>query len=50
MAVKNVDEASMAIIEIENNWNKHSKAAREIAMECLDTKVVLKKFMNELSG
>ena len=47
-AVKTADEAKNAIIEIENNWEKHSKAAREIAMECLDTGVVLKKFMNEL--
>jgi len=50
MAVKNVDEARIAVIDIENNWNKHSKAAREIAMECLDTRVVLKRFMNEING
>jgi hypothetical protein len=50
MAVKNVDEARIAVIEIENNWNKHSRAAREIAMECLDTRVVLKRFMNEING
>ena len=48
-AVKNVAEAGMAIKEIENNWEKHSKAAREIAVECLDTKVLLKKFMNEIN-
>ncbi len=47
-AVNNIDEAKNAINEIENDWEKHSKAAREIAMECLDTRVVLKKFMNEL--
>jgi hypothetical protein len=48
IAVKNIEDARNAVIDIENNWDKHSKAAREIAMECLDTKVVLKKFMNEL--
>ena len=47
-AVNNIDEAKNAINEIENDWDKHSKAAREIAMECLDTRVVLKKFMHEL--
>ncbi|HKO79475.1 MAG TPA: hypothetical protein VJU78_03730 [Chitinophagaceae bacterium] len=49
IAVKNVDEASTAITEIENNWDKHSKAAREIAMECLNTRVILKRFMNEIN-
>ena len=49
-AVKNIDEARSAIIEIENNWHKHSKAAREIAMECLDTRIILEKFMNELDN
>ena len=48
-AVKNVEEAVAAINEIENNWHKHSRAAREIAMDCLDVKVVLKKMLNELS-
>jgi hypothetical protein len=48
-AVSNIDEAKAAIEEIENNWSKHSKAAREIALECLDTRVVLKKFMNEIN-
>ncbi len=48
-AVKNVEEAVAAINEIENTWHKHSRAAREIAMDCLDVKVVLKKMLNELS-
>jgi hypothetical protein len=48
-AVANVDEAVEAIDQIENNWHKHSKAAREIAMEYLDVKVILKKMLNELS-
>jgi len=49
IAVKNVEEASLAITEIESNWTKHSKAAREIARDCLDTKVVLNRFLNEIN-
>lgn len=48
-AFTNMEEAVEAIDQIENNWHKHSKAARELAMECLDVKVVLKKMLSELS-
>lgn len=48
-AVKNIDEAKTAIEEIKNNWRKHSKASRDIAMNYLDTGIVLKKFMQEIS-
>jgi hypothetical protein len=48
-AVTNTDEAKSAIEEIENNWAKHSIAAREIAMNYLDTVIVLKKFMQEIN-
>jgi hypothetical protein len=47
-AVNNVEEASVAINEIEHNWIKHSNAAREIAVECFDVRIVLKKLLNEL--
>ena len=47
-AVTNMEEAAMAINEIESNWHKHSKAAREIAKEWLDVKVVLNNMMEEL--
>jgi hypothetical protein len=47
-AVNNVAEAKDAIETIEANYQLHSKRAIEIANEYLDTKVVLKNFLNEL--
>ena len=49
-AVKNIEEATSAINEIESNWSKHSKAARDIAMNYLDTTIVLKKFVQQMNG
>jgi len=48
-AVKNIEEATSAINEIESNWSKHSKAARDIAMNYLDTTIVLKKFVQQMN-
>ena len=48
-AVKNVDEAKSAVEEIESNWSKHSKTARDIAMNYLDTTTVLQQFMRQVN-
>jgi hypothetical protein len=47
-AVNTVEEAAEAIDEINSNYESHSKWAREIAVEFLDAKIILKKFLNEL--
>jgi hypothetical protein len=47
-AVNNIDEAKDAIEKIESNYAFHCEKAVEIANEYLETKVVLKKFLNEL--
>lgn len=47
-AVSELNEAVNAIKEIESNYKKHSKAAREIAYNYLDAKKVMGKFLNEL--
>jgi hypothetical protein len=49
-AVKNIEEAKSAVEEIESNWSKHSKAARDIAMNYLDTTIVLQQFMQQING
>ena len=49
-AVKNEDEARSAIEEIETDWSKHSKAARDIAINYLDTTIVLQQFMQQIDG
>jgi hypothetical protein len=47
-AVRTVEEAADAIREIEGNYAAHARAAREIAVEYLDSKVVLGRFLREL--
>jgi len=47
-AVRTVDEAAEAIEEINSDDERHSKWARDIAVEYLDTHKVLKRFLNEL--
>jgi hypothetical protein len=47
-AVNNVDEAAAAIEKIESNYERHAKRAREIAVEFLEAKNVMKSFLSEL--
>ena len=47
-AVKDLNEAKNAIETIESNYDFHSKKAREIAVEFLDTKKVLGNFLSGL--
>ncbi len=47
-AVNNVEEAKEAIIEIESDYRRHSKKAREIVCEFLEAKKVMKEFLNKL--
>lgn len=47
-AVRDVHEAAAAIAEIEGNYQHHAEKAREIARDCLDSSVVLRKFLHEL--
>jgi hypothetical protein len=46
--VRTVEEAAAAIDEINTDFDRHSRAAHEIAVEFLDAKRVLKKFLQEL--
>jgi len=47
-AVQTVDEAAAAINEIHTNYERHSKWARDIAIEYLDTSKILSRFLDEL--
>ncbi len=47
-AVRTVDEAVEAIAEIERDYKHHSKCARSIACDCLDSQKVIRKFLREL--
>jgi hypothetical protein len=47
-AVRNLDEAAGAINEIQGDWENHSRWAREIAVDYLDTDRVLSKFLDDL--
>lgn len=47
-AVRTVDEAAAAIDAIGSDWNRHSRAAREIAGEYLDVHKVLRGFLAEI--
>jgi hypothetical protein len=47
-AVRNAEEAAAAIAEINGNYQRHSRAARALASEFLDTGIVLRKFLREL--
>jgi hypothetical protein len=48
-AVNDVSEAKEAIDMIERDYHRHSKKAREIAHEFLDTEKVLGQFLNEIN-
>ncbi len=47
-AVRTVEEAAAALEEINRDHERHSRAARELAAEYLDTSNVLGKFLGEL--
>ena len=47
-AVTDMAEAAAALAEIEGNYEHHSRKAREIACDCLDSTVILKKFLHEI--
>jgi hypothetical protein len=47
-AVRNLEEAADAINEIQGDWENHSRWAREIANDYLDTDRVLSKFLDDL--
>ena len=47
-AVHTVDSAATAIDEIDGNYDRHSKWARDIAVEYLDAPKVLRRFLSEL--
>jgi hypothetical protein len=47
-AVTSVEEAAAAIEEIAGNYQVHSKAAREIALEHLEARTVLGRFLREV--
>ena len=49
-AVHTVDEAAAAIDEINSDYERHSKWARDIAIEYLDAPKVLGKFLHELGA
>ncbi len=48
-AVTNINDAKEAILEIEKNYGRHTSTAREIASEYLESKKVMRQFLNELS-
>jgi len=47
-AVSNVEEAIDAVKQISKDYKIHSKMARDIAVEYLDAKKLLKRFINQL--
>lgn len=47
-AVNDVEEAAAAINEIDGNYEYHSRAAREIAVEYLDARKTLARFLNRI--
>jgi hypothetical protein len=42
-----LDEAAEAIREVESDWERHSRAAREIAEQCFDSGRVLDRLVAE---
>lgn len=48
MAFDSVEQASRAICEVEEDYGKHSKAAKELARECFDSGKVLGKLIRDL--
>ena len=47
-AVRSVSEAAAALQEVDGNYDRHSKWARELAREHLDARVVLRKFLRQV--
>jgi hypothetical protein len=47
-AVRTQEDAVSAIQEIESNYEKHSRAAREIAIEYFKASTVMQKFLDDL--
>lgn len=47
-AVRDTDEAAAALAEIEVDYERHSRKAREIACEHLEAGIVLRKFLHEI--
>jgi len=47
-AVRTVEAAAAAIEEVEGDYDRHSRRAREIAVDCLDVRVVLRRFLDGL--
>jgi hypothetical protein len=47
-AVQNVDQAAAAIDQIESDYSRHARAARQIAEEYLDARRVLRTFLDEV--
>jgi hypothetical protein len=47
-AVRTVEEAAVAIEQINSDYVHHAKWARDIAVECLDSTHVLSRFLREL--
>ncbi len=48
LAFSTEDEAAAGIDEIEANYQRHQRRAREVAGDCLDTRVVLPKMLKEI--
>ncbi|MFV8818436.1 glycosyltransferase [Haliea sp. E17] len=49
-AVTDIDQAAEAIREVELDYEEHSRAAREIAIEYLDAKKLLSTFIDDIGG
>jgi len=47
-AVSTVDEAAAALEEVTHDYARHSRAARAVALEFLDSRKVLSRFLREL--
>jgi hypothetical protein len=47
-AVHTAEEAAAAVNEIEGDYARHSRWARDIARECIDAQHVLRRFLREL--
>lgn len=47
-AVRTVEEAAAALDEVERDYARHSRRAREIAEECLDSEKVFRGLLSEL--
>lgn len=49
-AFSTLDEAVAAIEAVESNYERHCRAAREIAVEYFDSRKVLTRLLNEVMG